>query len=447
MSSPAGVVPQVKTMFCPNCGGSVVLRSVAQSVNAVCSFCNTILDARSEGLRIIQQFDSRIKYTPLIPLGNRGKWDNITYEVIGYQVRGITVEGMLYTWEEYLLYNPYHGYRYLTHYQGHWNFVRTVQVMPEPAGIGTKPGVRMGNEVFAHFQTARAETIFVMGEFPWQVRVGETVEARDYIKPPYMLSAEETAGEVVWSRGVYTTGEDIWRAFSVPGAPPAPVGIFANQPSPYAAGPGSIWKTFSLLFSVMIGAILMLAIVSRRETAFERSYVFDRNNRGEQSFVTPTFELRGHTSSVEVDIETNLSNDWTWFAFALINENTGEAFNFSKEVSYYFGTDSDGSWTEGSRKASVSVGNVPAGKYFLRVEPEGDEDNPSPFRGSTPVSYRLRVKRDVPSYWWFLLVFAGLIIPPIMHTIRWFSYENRRWAESDYGALVGTSSDSGDDDE
>lgn len=446
MSSPAGVVPQVKAMFCPNCGGSVTLRSGGQSVNAVCSFCNSILDATTPTLRIIQQFDSQLKYTPVIPLGSRGKWQGVEYEIIGYQVRGITVDYVQYTWEEYLLYNPYRGYRYLTHYQGHWNFVRTIHAMPESASAGTKPGVRTGGEIYAHFQTAQASTLFVMGEFPWQVRVGETVEARDYIKPPYMLSAEQTADEAVWSRGVYTNPREIWKAFKLPGAPPAAVGIFANQPSPHATGPGSIWRAFLLLTALMMVAVILLAAMSRNETVFEQQYAFDRTFRGEQSFVTPEFDLRGHTSSVEVQIDTNLSNDWTWFAFALINAQTGEAFNFSKEVSYYSGSDSDGAWTEGSRTASVSVGNVPAGRYFLRVEPEGADNSPSPFRSVfSPVSYRLRVLRDVPSYWWFVIVFFVLLIAPILQTMRWFSFENQRWAESDYGALVSSSSDEDDD--
>jgi hypothetical protein len=452
VNAPSPVVPEVKALFCPNCGGSITLRSASQSLTAVCSFCNSILDARTPGLNILQQFDAKLKFTPIIPLGTRGNWTEpgkpaVAYEVIGYQVRGITVEGIQYTWEEYLLFNPYHGYRYLTHYRGHWNFVRTIQAMPEASVVKGRPGARLGGEVFAHFQTARASTIFVMGEFPWQIRVGETVEARDYILPPYMLSAEETADEVVWSRGTYTPGRDIWQAFRLPGTPPAPVDIFANQPSPHSGSPGSIWRIFILLIVALMVAAIFIAIQGRREVAFEQTYSYDRANRGEQSFVTPTFELKGHTSNVEVEIETNLQNDWTWFAFALINENTGDAYNFSKEVSYYYGSDSDGPWTEGSRSATAKMPNVPPGRYFLRVEPEGDEDNVSPFRSTMPVQYRLRVRRDVPGFGWFVLVFLLLLVPPIFRSIRWFSFENRRWAESDYGALVASTGDSDEDDE
>ena len=49
---------------------------------------------------------------------------------------------------------------------------------------------------------------FCDGRIPWQVRVGETVNVKDYVAPPDTLSAEETSGEVVWSIGEYTPGSD-----------------------------------------------------------------------------------------------------------------------------------------------------------------------------------------------------------------------------------------------
>ena len=36
-----------------------------------------------------------------------------------------------YSWDEYLLFNPYKGFRYLTEYNGHWNFVQVQTALPE----------------------------------------------------------------------------------------------------------------------------------------------------------------------------------------------------------------------------------------------------------------------------------------------------------------------------
>ena len=43
--------------------------------------------------------------------------------MIGFQQRSTQSGGETYSWREYLLFNPYKGFRYLTEFDGHWNFV------------------------------------------------------------------------------------------------------------------------------------------------------------------------------------------------------------------------------------------------------------------------------------------------------------------------------------
>ena len=156
--------------------------------------------------------------------------------------------------------------------------------------------------------------------------------------------------------------------------------------------------------------------------------------------MTPAFRLKGGQANVEVTINTNLSNDWAYLGLALINDDTGVAYDFGKEIGYYYGTDSDGSWSEGNKSGSVSIPAVPAGNYYLRVEPEMEKD------GRThSMSYEVIIHRGSPAYFWFFPAFIALLIPPIVVSIRSFSFENRRWAESDYGAFI--KSGSGDDDD
>jgi hypothetical protein len=51
------------------------------------------------------------------------------------------------------------------------------------------------------------------------------------------------------------------------------------------------------------------------------------------------------------------------------------------------------------------------------------------------VNYELRVRRDVPTVTWFFLGALLLLVPPILVTWRSFAFEQRRWQESDYGAI------------
>jgi hypothetical protein len=60
---------------------------------------------------------------------------------------------------------------------------------------------------FTHFQSALATTTFIVGEFPWQVRRDDKARTKDYIDPPFMLSAETTEQDTTWSLGEYTSGK------------------------------------------------------------------------------------------------------------------------------------------------------------------------------------------------------------------------------------------------
>src|SRR5580700_6668116 len=159
--------PQVKALHCPQCGASITLRSFQQAVTVVCESCHSILDAKDPTLKILQQFQAATsELKPLIPLGTRGKLRGTDYEVIGFQRRSIKSEGVRYDWHEYLLFNPYKGFRYLTEYMGHWNDISICKDLPI-LGHDRFADVNYMGELYKHFQTAEAKTNYVLGEFPW----------------------------------------------------------------------------------------------------------------------------------------------------------------------------------------------------------------------------------------------------------------------------------------
>ncbi|MDX1981780.1 MAG: DUF4178 domain-containing protein [Bryobacteraceae bacterium] len=428
MGAPA-TPPSLRSMSCPNCGGTVQIRGMGRAQSVVCIQCLSVLDASSALPRLVQTFQAKQRYQPLIPLGSRGKLRGELFEVIGFQVREMRVEGVAYTWSEYVLFNPYRGFRYLTEYNGHWNDVIVATALPT-VKEGKQKVAQFLNENFKHFQSYQATTIFVMGEFPWQVRVGETAQCDDYVHPPRMLSAEKSDNEVVWSIGEYTTGEAIWQGFQLKDAPPAATGIFANQPSPHSGAISRAWRAFAVWLLILLGVQFFFAAIHSNKFVFSRHYRFSQQpgTAVENSFVTEVFDLPGRTSNVEVIIDTDLNNDWTFFNLALINSDTGKAIDFSREVSYYYGRDSDGNWSEGRKRDSVVLPSVPGGRYYLRVEPEPDTSRPIPLN----MHYQIQVRRDVTTWIFFLIGAILLLIPPILTTFRSLSFESRRWAESDY---------------
>jgi hypothetical protein len=427
--------PAVASLTCPQCGAAIELRTLDQALSVVCASCGSILDARDPNLHVLQEFKARQKFTPQIPLGTRGTLKGEKWEVVGYQVRGATIDGTTYYWDEYLLFNPYKGFRYLTQYDGHWNDVQVLKAAPTESMSGGRPVVTVHGETFKHFQTATAETYFVLGEFPWQVRVGDTAVTRDFVAPPRMLSEEQTPEETTWSLGTYTPAAQIWSAFGLPDRPPHARGVYANQPDEYKPLAGSMAKRYLLFVAVIVALLLVRLVTASRETVFATNAAFLRANVPVDSlvFLTPSFTITGRTADLEIRTEAQVDNGWAYFDYALVNEATGTTYEFGREVSYYHGRDSDGSWSEGSQHDRAILPSVPPGTYFMRVAPEVQDP-------SGLVGYRIVVRRDVPTYTPYLIALALLALPPILVGLRAWGMESARWKESDYAP-------SGDDDD
>src|SRR5690554_4513295 len=125
--------PMARSFDCPNCGGSVVIRTPGLAMSAVCGSCKTVIDVTNNNYRILSEyFATQKNYTPSIELGTRGKLRGRLWEVIGFMVRADKGSG--YQWEEYLLFNPYYGYRWLTQGLGHWSLVTTIKSKPKIKG-------------------------------------------------------------------------------------------------------------------------------------------------------------------------------------------------------------------------------------------------------------------------------------------------------------------------
>ncbi|MBL8295174.1 MAG: DUF4178 domain-containing protein [Bryobacterales bacterium] len=438
----AGREVKAKTLECPNCGGPIELRAAEVSVTAVCIQCLSVLDSSSPNLQVIQQFKKKQRVKPLVPLGTTGHLRGEDYLNIGFQERSIRVDGTRYAWREYVLFHPFRGFRYLSEYDGHWNFVKPLVHLPEATNVGGRPAMKIFGETYSHFQDAKATTDFVMGEFPWRVKVGEVIDCGDYIHPPRMLSSEKSEGEVTWSLGEYTSGADIWKAFKLPGNPPEAKGVYANQPSPHSTSVRGIWTRALLLMGLAIVSIVFAETLMDNRVVYQDTFNFDPSNKGEASFVTPVFELKGRPANLKVDIEADLSNNWAYFNLALVNETTGQGWDWGRELSYYSGSDSDGAWSEGSRSDSSLLGAIPAGRYYLRIEPDWEPSPSEPIVRPGRITYKITVRRDVPQVWFYAFVLLLLLIPPVWMTFRSVGYERQRWAESQYGGGSG-----GDDED
>jgi len=219
-----------------------------------------------------------------------------------------------------------------------------------------------------------------------------------------------------------------------PERPPGATG--AAQPSPYE--PHS--KTMLLLLGSFLGAALLVHLLfvmfAQQRLVLDAVWEYHPGSPATASVESAPFTLSGRASNLVVEISSTLAQSWTYFTLTLVDEETGAARTFGREVSYYFGRDSDGSWSEGAPWDRAWLPSVPAGRYVLMIEPEGPG----------PVSYRVRLTRDVPRPLWVWLAVGLLLVPPLLFWWRQWRFEQRRWEDSDHPRSGGSSS-SGDDDE
>lgn len=422
-------------MSCPNCGGALELRAPDKTERVTCPFCNSLLDVNQGNLRFLQVLkDKKPKLEYVLEIGAKGSfkefYDGAEFEIIGMMTRSVKIEGVHYYWNEYLLYNPKIGFRWLVHSDNHWNFVEPVNVADVEnsyALTGMKPQVSFNGRTFKIFQDSPATVGFVRGEFYWAVKVGETVRAADFISPPYMLSQELTDKEVTWSLGTYIKRKEVEKAFGV-SIPGDTWNVAPNQPFPS----GSLIKYgFALLALLMLVGIFMIPLSGLSGTVLNQELLLQplpRANAG-QVVVSQPFDLKANRN-VRVTASAPVSNSWTELSIDLIAKKAGatdEVEAITIPIEYYYGVSDGESWTEGGQTNDATISAVPEGSYELRIE--GSWQN-----WTKPMPIRVKVEQNVTRGMNFWAAFIVLAIVPILTLFRKFSFEAKRWSESMFGS-------------
>lgn len=250
---------KAQRLACPQCNGPVDLRAPGESLRAVCPYCNTLLDASNGPLAILGKLATKAQ--PRIPLGKKGTFVDGEFTVIGYLQRSALVDDSWWPFDEYLLYRPGAGFRWLVESDGHWSYVQPVAI---GACENTIKGASYDKVNFARYQLAQLRVDQVFGEMYWQVKEGETVGAEDYVAPPAMLSREFTDTEENWSLSTYMKVKEVQRAFGEDLPLGSPTGIAPNQPDGWKAASG----VMSIGFMILIVLGLVFAMAARDEQKF-----------------------------------------------------------------------------------------------------------------------------------------------------------------------------------
>ena len=411
-------------MGCPNCGGPLALIAPDKTERVTCPNCDSLLDVNQGNLTYLKALTpTKVDTSFVLPIGAEGTFkDDVKFKVIGAVVRSVTIEGETYYWHEYLLYNGSIGFRWLVHSDNHWNFVEPVNAAEVVAndGLGGASSATYNGKSFKIFQDAPAVVQYVKGEFYWRVEQGEKVRAVDYVKAPLMLSKESTANEVNWSVGTYLTNAEVEKAFGVKDLP-KPWSIAPNQP--FTGRFYYTWGFLPLLLLIVV-ALFMIPIAGVTNTVLSQDVSLPpmTNATTPQTAFSQPFDIKANRN-IRISASAPVSNSFAELDVDLINEQSQEVESLNIPIEYYFGSDSDGSWTEGSKEQDATLSSLPAGKYTLRVEGTWQD-----WQQAMPVS--LKVEQGVNRGVNFLCAFIALLIVPILGLFRKIAFESRRWKDS-----------------
>jgi hypothetical protein len=471
-SKPAKLATQ--NLNCPHCGGALALHAPDQTQRVGCPSCGSLLSAENGKLAFLKSL-KQPRQDIVIPLGTEGTLGGEKVICIGQMRRTCTVDGVAYPWNEYLLLDSQHGFKWLVQSEGHWSLAVSVPPGECPAGQGMLRNISALGTAWRRFQDVEAVVEGVWGEFYWQVEQGERVLVTEFVAPPRSLTRETQqhrggGEEVNWSLSSYLEPSEVSAAFKLASELPAPLGVSSFQPNPHKV---SLAKSFLWIVG-SLGLLLLLvmaeSITHRNQELFKKTLDLYELTPGlakasqetprqsihlrkpqvspstpvappadpqEPVFFSDPIEIKNGHQNLAVTLSAPVNNGWVSVDGALVSETTGVAELFLVESSYYHGVDGGESWSEGGQTDTVFLDAVPPGFYVLRLAPQWD--------GKVPPVRTIEVELHQGVMRWLYpgLALLAILIVPLLMVFRMAAFETRRWQESMYASTGATSG--GDD--
>ncbi|MDO7877532.1 DUF4178 domain-containing protein [Hymenobacter sp. ASUV-10] len=410
---------------CPECQMPVRYFDVQGSSFYICPHCHTYFEYEGEKRpKVFSKYDGPVPADArLLPVGTQGTLRGRECRVVGIIQR--TEQKYPVNWVEFQLFFPdKKEYQQLAVFEGHWMLVWPIK---ERYRHGSGQVLQIGDEVFRLFNRYRTRVLWAAGEFDWNIQKDQTVDISEYIAPPQLVVHEQ--GQ--WYRGEHLEPKEVKKAFDLSASLPYREGVGAIQPNPVANWPvlrALTLATLALLLLFQLGKGLVKP--SRDLVIQDFSAPIDSStaNGTGRVLVGRSFELK-EEAALQIDLRTNLDNQWLELPVSLVNETTGRGFEFTKTIEYYHGYEGGENWNEGDISGDAVLERVPAGRYHLNLYPISGGTTGS---NAPPLSLQVTVTEN-PTLWSNFWVTALLLL--LFPAVQWFRrtrFETNRWEDSDF---------------
>lgn len=410
-----------RAVTCPACGGTIEVRAAGFSVNLICQNCGSVLDVSRPEVVLIRRHE-KAKASFALEIGKRGTVFGQEWEVVGALRR----KDQIAIWQEFLLFNPYLGYRWLVVADGEWQFGTPLADRPQ----GDRNRVFWRAENFARLgRDQPTSTTAVAGEFYWRVKAGDTANATLFQSGETILSREVADGEENWTQLVPVDEAEIEKAFGL-NRRSLPRRKAAQGLMQFKAAPGmeqdDLGRMFLLAMAVSLFAAIAMALLAGPST--KTSSMIQVPIGGQIAPVKiGTITVRRPWQFVTIDADTNMfDNAWVDLEYNLVDRSSEQSIDAFGLVEHYSGQDSDGPWTEGSYHGDTMFGHVPAGTYdvYASGSAHGWPSDPIYADGwGRVVNVWVNAETGAMSWgmWWTLVI--ALFAWPV--TILWWRHRDK----------------------
>lgn len=345
--------PGLSSINCTQCGAGLSVLGGGRVLTQVCGYCGSVLDAQ-DNYKILTSIGERDHPDSPVRIGMTLTFQGVAFTVIGTIGKIERWKGGAAEWVEHQVFSPTHGYAWLTWESGHFSFSRKIRdfdmaqwVSSAAVELADSPPVRSyRGQRYKYYETSTSEIDFMEGEFNWVPELGETTTAVVLLGPDAMLSLRDGKTEREIELTTLLSREDVAREMGAT-LPPGPE---PRHPlTPYKPLPDETFLRRVIGWSAIAAFVLgLLFSVISGPTVLERRQV--------PVAATPvsfSFDIANTAQIANLRLETDVSNDWVVIGMQISGPGGAPLVEGGRLIQYYSGRDSDGSWSEGNRGATL----------------------------------------------------------------------------------------------
>ena len=417
----------LKSVPCEHCGAPITIRAQGISITFACGSCGSVIDSTRDGFKVLSQAVQQQSLIDSldIPLGSRGVLFDVEWEVIGYVRRQDVQWG--FSWDEYLLFNPYHGFRFLIYSDQHFSFAELLTKRPTGSQGGHE--ISLEGTSFQLFHKGVSRVNAVVGEFYWRVRPGEQCDFQDFISPPEGISMEvplsSSDHEKTFSLVRYVPVEQVEVAFGRSNLP-RPWKTSPIQSNPFSEALRGVWTAALISCLGIIAAQWYFVSSCENQRVLQHSRSFTRSEAGIEQLLGE-FEVDAYPKNVEIESRSPVNNSWVEVTYELESEDGTESAWASQAIEYYHGNSGGEYWSEGSDLSFSVVGSLGPQRYKVFATVDADS-----FSRDMPIVLDTRITLGVPIWGNLFFAMAGILMLPLILLALDRSFEQGRWTDSDY---------------